>query len=36
VNDDFKRVKSHACLMSAWAAPAGLPCRTGRGKVAIQ
>jgi hypothetical protein len=36
VSDDFKRVESHACPMSTCAAPAGSPCRTGKGKVAIQ
>ncbi|MFD8228760.1 hypothetical protein ACFV16_32005 [Streptomyces massasporeus] len=33
---DFKRVESHDCPMSTRAARAGFPCRTGRGKVAIQ
>lgn len=36
VSDDFKRVESRDCPMSACAAPAGSPCRTGKGKVAIQ
>lgn len=36
VSDDFKRVESHACPMSTCAVPAGSPCRTGKGKVAIQ
>jgi DNA invertase Pin-like site-specific DNA recombinase len=36
VSDHFKRVESHDCPMSTCAAPAGSPCRTGRGKVAIQ
>lgn len=36
VSDDFKRVESHTCPMSTCAAPAGSPCRTGKGKVAIQ
>ncbi|MHA6757104.1 recombinase family protein [Streptacidiphilus sp. PAMC 29251] len=36
MSDDFKRVESHPCPMSACAAPAGSPCRTGRGKVAVQ
>jgi len=36
VSDDFKRVESHDCPMSTCAAPAGSPCRTGKGKVAIQ
>ncbi|WP_240439457.1 zinc finger domain-containing protein [Streptomyces europaeiscabiei] len=34
--DDFKRVESHDCPTSTCAAPAGSPCRTGTGKVAIQ
>ncbi|WP_243741071.1 recombinase family protein [Streptomyces sp. 8K308] len=36
MNDDFKRVESHDCPMSTCAAPAGSPCRTGKGRVAIQ
>ncbi|MGW2987124.1 recombinase family protein [Streptomyces goshikiensis] len=36
MSDDFKRVESHACPMSTCSAPAGSPCRTGKGKVAIQ
>ncbi|MFJ1550946.1 recombinase family protein [Streptomyces sp. NPDC088246] len=36
MSDDFKRVEAHACPMSTCAAPAGSPCRTGKGKVAIQ
>ncbi|MFD4862204.1 zinc finger domain-containing protein [Streptomyces atratus] len=36
MSDDFKRVESHDCLMPTCAAPAGSPCRTGKGKVAIQ
>ncbi|ROQ78380.1 DNA invertase Pin-like site-specific DNA recombinase [Streptomyces sp. CEV 2-1] len=36
VSDDFKRVEAHPCPMSTCAAPAGSPCRTGKGKVAIQ
>ncbi|MFJ2210924.1 recombinase family protein [Streptomyces sp. NPDC101062] len=32
---EFK-VESHPCPMSTCAAPAGSPCRTGKGKVAIQ
>jgi Resolvase, N terminal domain len=36
VSDDFKRVESHDCPMSTCAAPTGSPCRTGKGKVAIQ
>ncbi|MEQ4725713.1 recombinase family protein [Nonomuraea sp. B19D2] len=35
-DDDFARVEAHACPMSTCAAPAGSPCRTSRGKVAIQ
>ncbi|MGW2183673.1 zinc finger domain-containing protein, partial [Streptomyces sp. NPDC001732] len=31
VSDDFKRVESHGCPMSTCAAPAGSPCRTGKG-----
>ncbi|MFE5038948.1 recombinase family protein [Streptomyces sp. NPDC056683] len=36
MSDDFKRVEAHDCPMSTCAAPAGSPCRTGKGKVAIQ
>lgn len=36
VSDDFKRIEAHDCPMSTCAAPAGSPCRTGKGKVAIQ
>ncbi|MFJ8948398.1 SDR family NAD(P)-dependent oxidoreductase [Streptomyces sp. NPDC102395] len=36
VSDDFKRVESHDCPMATCVAPAGSPCRTGKGKVAIQ
>jgi hypothetical protein len=36
VSDDFTRVEAHNCPMSTCAAPAGSPCRTGKGKVAIQ
>ncbi|MCD9593863.1 hypothetical protein QFW82_46395 [Streptomyces malaysiensis subsp. malaysiensis] len=36
MSHDFKRVESRDCPMSSWAAPAGSPCRTGKGKVAIQ
>ncbi|CNF62347.1 site-specific recombinase%2C DNA invertase Pin [Mycobacterium tuberculosis] len=35
-DDDFSRVEAHDCPMSTCAAPAGSPCRTGRGKVALQ
>src|ERR1035441_6243605 len=34
--DDFWRVEANDCPMSSCAAPAGSPCRTGRGKVAAQ
>jgi hypothetical protein len=34
--NDFLRVEANECPMSSCAAPAGLPCRTGRGKVAVQ
>ncbi|MER7792919.1 hypothetical protein [Streptomyces sp. NPDC097640] len=36
VSDNFKRVESYECPMSTCAAPAGSPCRTGKGEVAIQ
>ncbi|MBT2511706.1 recombinase family protein [Streptomyces sp. ISL-98] len=36
MSDDFKRAESRDCPMSTCAAPAGSPCRTGKGKVAIQ
>src|SRR5258707_7634602 len=36
VSDDSKRVESQDCPMSTCAAPTGSPCRTGKGKVAIQ
>ncbi|WP_280664182.1 MULTISPECIES: recombinase family protein [unclassified Kitasatospora] len=36
MSDDFKRVESHDCPMSTCGAPAGSPCRTGSGKVAVQ
>ncbi|MDI5978238.1 recombinase family protein [Amycolatopsis magusensis] len=35
-NDDFLRVEDHDCPMSSCAAPAGSPCRTGTGRVAVQ
>jgi DNA invertase Pin-like site-specific DNA recombinase len=35
-DDDFTRVEANDCPMSTCAAPAGSPCRTGRGKVAVQ
>ncbi|MEU0569252.1 recombinase family protein [Nonomuraea sp. NPDC005983] len=34
--DDFQRVESRDCPMSSCAAPVGSPCRTAKGKVAIQ
>ena len=34
--DDFLRVEAHDCPMSSCAAPAGSPCRTGKGLVAVQ
>ncbi|MFG2246380.1 recombinase family protein [Spirillospora sp. NPDC048823] len=36
MNDDFTRVEANDCPMSTCAAPAGSPCRTGKGKVAVQ
>ncbi|MFE1367634.1 hypothetical protein ACFW84_25820 [Streptomyces anulatus] len=36
VCDDFKRMESHDCPMSTCLAPAGSPCRTSRGAVAIR
>ncbi|MEF2530017.1 recombinase family protein [Streptomyces sp. CS62] len=33
---DFQRVEAHDCPMSSCAVPAGSPCRTTKGKVAIQ
>jgi DNA invertase Pin-like site-specific DNA recombinase len=35
-DEDFRRVEAHDCPMSSCAAPAGSPCRTGKGKVAAQ
>ncbi|MFC9250667.1 recombinase family protein [Amycolatopsis thailandensis] len=35
-DDDFLRVEANDCPMSTCAAPAGSPCRTGKGKVAAQ
>jgi hypothetical protein len=35
-DDDFLRVEANDCPMSSCAAPAGSPCRTGRGRVAAQ
>jgi DNA invertase Pin-like site-specific DNA recombinase len=35
-DDDFRRVEALDCPMSSCAAPAGSPCRTSRGKVAVQ
>ncbi|HEY6315517.1 MAG TPA: recombinase family protein [Streptosporangiaceae bacterium] len=34
--NDFLRVEANGCPMSSCAAPAGSPCRTGRGRVAAQ
>jgi len=34
--NDFLRVEANDCPMSSCAAPVGSPCRTGRGKVAVQ
>ncbi|MFF3444203.1 recombinase family protein [Streptosporangium sp. NPDC002721] len=34
-DDDFLRVEASDCPMSSCAAPAGAPCRTGKGKVAV-
>lgn len=36
MSDNFSRVEAHDCPMTACAAPAGSPCRTGKGKVAVQ
>jgi len=35
-DDDFLRVEASNCPMSSCAAPAGSPCRTGKGKVAAR
>ena len=35
-DDDFLRVEANGRPMSSCAAPAGSPCRTGRGRVAAQ
>src|SRR6266576_5752731 len=35
-DDDFLRVEVNDCPMSSCAAPAGSPCRTGKGRVAVQ
>jgi resolvase-like protein len=35
-DDDFRHVEARDCPMSVCAAPAGSPCRTGKGKVAVQ
>ena len=35
-DDDFLRVEANGCPMSSCTAPAGSPCRTGRGRVATQ
>ena len=34
--DDFQRAESRDCPMSSCAAPAGSPCRTAKGKAAVQ
>ncbi|MFH8582527.1 recombinase family protein [Streptomyces zaomyceticus] len=36
MSDDYQRVEAHDCPMSACAAPAGSPCRTTKGRVAVQ
>lgn len=36
MSDDFLRVEAHDCPMSTCAVPAGSPCRTTKGRVAIQ
>lgn len=36
MGDDFVTVEANDCPMSACAAPAGSPCRTGKGRVAVQ
>jgi hypothetical protein len=36
VLDDCQRVEARDCPMSSCAAPAGSPCRTAKGKVAVQ
>jgi DNA invertase Pin-like site-specific DNA recombinase len=36
VLDDFQRAESRDCPMSSCAAPAGSPCRTAKGKAAVQ
>ncbi|MGW1807173.1 recombinase family protein [Streptomyces sp. NPDC002078] len=36
MTEDYQRVEAHDCPMSTCAAPAGSPCRTTKGKVAIQ
>ena len=33
---DYQRVEARDCPMSSCAAPAGSPCRTAKGKVAVQ
>ena len=35
-DDDFLRVETNDCPMSSCVAPVGSPCRTGRGRVAVQ
>jgi DNA invertase Pin-like site-specific DNA recombinase len=36
VSDDYQRVEAHDCPMSTCAVPAGSPCRTTKGRVAVQ
>uniref|UniRef100_UPI003F499727 recombinase family protein n=1 Tax=Streptomyces sp. CA-136453 TaxID=3240050 RepID=UPI003F499727 len=36
VTDDFQRVEANDCPMSTCAVPAGSPCRTTKGRVAVQ
>ncbi|MGC9500894.1 recombinase family protein [Streptomyces sp. WG7] len=35
-DDDYQRVEAHDCPMSTCAVPAGSPCRTTKGRVAVQ
>ncbi|MEU0023538.1 recombinase family protein [Streptomyces rochei] len=36
MSDDYQRVEAHDCPMSTCAVPAGSPCRTTKGRVAVQ
>ncbi|WP_435876127.1 zinc finger domain-containing protein [Saccharopolyspora shandongensis] len=36
MSDGWRRVEAHDCPMSSCAAPGGSPCRTSKGRVAIQ